>query len=384
MKGKPYYIAQIISKYLQSSASEEEEMLLEKWLAEKDENKKLLDSFKGRSAQRDIDFISTVNTDEAWERLSHRKRQDRLKQVIRYTGYAAAAILIVVSSITFFRSSISTSEEIQPGLVVESTEDVLPGSNRAQLVLSDGSSVGLEENQSSFSEQDGTLIVGGDGRINYSNSTLADGRLIYNTLIVPKAGTYSLTLSDGTKIWVNAMSELRFPVNFDQDERKVYLKGEAYFEVAHDSSRPFIVDVNGSQVEVLGTRFNINSYDATRTTLMEGSVKVANRTDQRLLVPGQEAIIGKGITVHQADTLKAIAWKSGDFYFKNDNIFQITEQLARWYDIQVSFEGEVPEARMFSGSISRNVKLSQVLEMLTYISGSTSHIAGRNITIQFK
>ncbi|TCK80593.1 FecR family protein [Albibacterium bauzanense] len=384
MKGKPYYIAQLISKYLQGIISEEEEVILEKWLGEKDENRQLLDSFKGYSAQSDIDFISKVNVDEAWERISHQKKQDRLKMMIRYTGYAAAAVLIVFSSISLLRLSTSSIQKVTPDAITELKDDVLPGSNKAQLVLSDGSSVGLEGHQGAFSEQDGTLIMGSDGQINYSNSGLASGGLIYNTLIVPKAGTYSLILSDGTKVWVNAMSELKFPVNFDNDERIVYLKGEAYFEVAHDTGRPFIVNVNGTQVEVLGTRFNINSYDAVTTTLMEGSVKIASQTDQRLLKPGQEAIVRKDITIQRADTLKAVAWKSGDFYFKNDNILQIAEQLSRWYDISINFEGQIPKDKMFSGSISRNVNLSEVVEMLTYISGSTYDISGRNITIQFK
>src|SRR5690606_9921653 len=157
-------------------------------------------------------------------------------------------------------------------------------------------------------------IVGSEGALTYATSDNRDEHLIYNTLVIPKAGTYQLTLSDGSKIWLNAMSELRFPVHFGDKERVVQLKGEAYFEIAHDASRPFKVEVDGTQVEVLGTHFNINSYTQVTATLLQGAISISNPSGAERLIPGQEARVGERITLHNANIEKTIAWKNGDFY----------------------------------------------------------------------
>src|SRR5690606_14624145 len=159
---------------------------------------------------------------------------------------------------------------------------------------------------------DGTSLVDTEGR----SALPAVTEL---TLTTPRGGQYQTTLSDGTKVWLNAGSMLRYPLHFPADKRVVTLEGEAFFDVSHDAERPFTVQVNGTDIEVLGTQFNVNSYTNVTATLVEGAVKIANDTGQQLLKPGQEARVGERITVHAADIDKAMAWKNGYFHFKDDN-----------------------------------------------------------------
>lgn len=383
MKLNQYQIAALIGKYLRNDLSEEEDMVLQQWLEEKEENRQLLESFRnGRhEAQQDMNLIHALDTDEAWRSFAGRIQQRMWKRVMRYAGYAAA--IAIVAGILFwkFRQAPLDTAVVQTANVFHN--DVAPGSSKAQLTLSDGRTVDLETYLSGVHEQDGTTITGKAGEITYSTPNDAIDELIYNTLEIPKAGTYQLTLSDGTKVWLNAMSELRFPVQFGAGERRVFLKGEAYFEVAHDADRPFRVAVNDTEVEVLGTHFNINSYAEVTTTLVEGSVKIHREEEEQLLVPGQEAKVGEHITVYKANMDKVIAWKNGDFYFKSDNMVEIMEQLSRWYDIDVSYQGDVPLHTGYNGSISRNVNLSEVLEMLTFASGAVFSIDQKQVSVTF-
>src|SRR5690606_18957184 len=163
------------------------------------------------------------------------------------------------------------------------------------------------------------------------------------TLTTPRGGQYQTTLSDGTKVWLNAGSSLRYPLHFPTDKRVVTLEGEAFFEVSHDTKRPFTVRVADTEIEVLGTQFNVNSYRNVTTTLVAGSVKIANDTGQQLLKPGQEARVEEHITVHAADIDKVTAWKNGYFHFKDDNMMEIMDQLARWYDVDVTYSGVAPD-----------------------------------------
>jgi transmembrane sensor len=386
MQAKTYYTAQLITKYLRGTLNGEENIALQEWLDEKPENRELLESFReSGQVQEELDFFGSLDIETAWERFNKGSGQSRSNwKILRYIAYAAAVILISTFSWMWLRQSGRLPEKAVQSAAHRYDNDVLPGNSKAKLVLSDGRTVELEGHPDKLAEKDGTRIVGKDGEIKYNNSRPRAQALIYNTLMVPKAGTYRLVLPDGTKIWVNALSELRFPVHFGLKQRKVYLSGEAYFEVAHDAARPFVVEVNGTTVEVLGTHFNVNSYTkTTTTTLLEGSVKVANKTGHQLLVPGQQAEVGESIHIQQANINKAIAWKSGDFYFKSDSMTEIMEELSRWYDVDVHFEGGVPDKKGYSGNISRDVNLSEVLEMLSYVSGARFDVKGRTISVRF-
>jgi len=194
--------------------------------------------------------------------------------------------------------------------------------------------------------------------------------LVYNTATTPRGGQYQFILSDGTKVWLNSASSIKYPVQFIGNERKVELTGEAYFEVVHNAKMPFRVVSNGQTVEDLGTHFNINAYNdenVIKTTLLEGSVKVSSAAGNNTIKPGQQAVLNNGniSVINDADLDAAVAWKNGFFYFDDNNIQEVMRQLARWYDVDIKCEGELP-SRQFSGEISRNVKASQILDILSF------------------
>ena len=209
-----------------------------------------------------------------------------------------------------------------------------------------------------------------DGQLAYSSSDQLSKPVTYNTLSTPRGGQYTITLADGTKVWLNSASSLRFPIAFTQQVRIVDLSGEGYFEVAPNMEKPFIVRVNNMEVKVLGTHFNIMAYDdelSINTTLLEGSVLVSQRNETTKLKPGQQAQVtfdGKIGIIKNADTEQAIAWKNGVFNFNGSDIETTMRQISRWYDIEVIIENKITEH--FYGTIPRNSTIEKVLQMMEY------------------
>lgn len=386
----PFHITQLISKHLCGTITKAEEEILNQWLEERVENRETFEEMKSeQQSQQDLDFFEQLDVDAAWEKVStDTKAGDNAftgQKVARYAIYAAAvALLVFVSWMGWSRFNTQINDPAIAN-VQRAGNDVMPGSQKAVLLLSDGSRVDLAKDSGSLKELDGTTIAQHDGEIVYLNKdeNKANPATIYNTLVVPKAGMYNLTLSDGTKVWVNAMSQLKFPVQFGAKDRRVSLEGEAYFEVAHDPDKPFIVETNGTQVKVLGTHFNINSYKSVTATLVEGAVEVIHDRESVLLRPGQQAAVTSEIVVHEADIEKAIAWKNGEFYFKSDDIAEIMGQLSRWYDVAVKYDEDIPEGLSYYGNISRSAKLSEALAILSFITDATFKIDGREVTVQF-
>lgn len=382
MRPNSFNIAPIITKYLRNELTSEEEKILQQWLGEKESNRELLESFRDtKSIQKELEFIDSLDVDAAWIRAKERRKGAVIKRLIRYISYAAAIVLLIMGWL-LWRAPQKSYRVVKN--IEKFRNDVLPGSNKAELLLSDGRRITLNEVVNHLKEQDGTEITGKSGGVSYDNKVSGSEKIIFNTLLVPKAGTYQITLPDGTRVWINALSQLKFPVRFAGKERKVYLQGEAYFEVAKDASKPFRVEINGAEIEVLGTHFNVNAYtSATSTTLLEGAVKVISNKETQILNPGQQAVVSQnGILIGQADIDKAIAWKKGDFYFKSDRITDIMQQLARWYDLTIEYEGKIPNKR-YSGSISRNVNLSEVLEMLQFVSKAHFEIGQHKVSVSF-
>lgn len=251
--------------------------------------------------------------------------------------------------------------------------DVAPGGNKATITLANGNVITLNgaKNGTLASQGNTSINKTADGLINYASSkdNSSPQNMVYNTAATPRGGQYQLILSDGTKVWLNAASSIRFPVEFIGNERNVEITGEVYFEVAHNATKPFRVTTNGQTVEVLGTHFNINAYsdeEAVKTTLLEGSVKVSASGASSIIKPGEQARFKHGaISVAEVDADEAVAWKNGFFHFKDDNIRGVMKELARWYDVDIKYEGVLP-SREFSGEIPRNVNASQILDILTF------------------
>ncbi|WP_051293042.1 FecR family protein [Olivibacter sitiensis] len=379
MKPELYHIAKRITRFLKKELSPVEEEQLNVWLEADESNRKLMDSFKGATSLADLSYMRSLSTDKAWDiQQRARKRKRRLRAL--YYSLPVAASVLLLYFIGLFQPRTDTYTESNM-VFLKGGVDILPGSSKATLKLSDGSTVQLGDTHGDIREKNGVHIKTDNERLNYESAQPAVEPL-YHTLIVPKGGMYSITLSDGTSVVMNSMSELVFPVAFSGDRREVQLKGEAYFDVAPNVKAPFFVQVGGTNIEVLGTKFNVNTFKHLKATLVDGAIKLSTKNEQQLLKPGEEASFQNGkFKVAKADVYKAIAWKNGEFYFHDDDLNVIMDQLANWYDVQVAYEGPVDFSEQYSGSISRQEKLSQALEMLAFASGAKFNIDAGNSTI---
>jgi transmembrane sensor len=264
--------------------------------------------------------------------------------------------------------------------------DIQPGSNRALLTLSDGSVIHLDNAENGFISQQGDAEISktGDGQIIYKDADEKVFTNYINTVSTPRGGQYQIGLPDGSKVWLNASSSIKFPTSFDMTERRVEIEGEVFFEIQKDVTRPFRVVFGENEVEVLGTSFNIAHYPdepLSRTTLVEGSIVLRSADEENRLRPGQSAHVTEGASVMIAavDVEEVIAWKNGLFFFQDAGIESIMRQISRWYDIDVAYEGVAPK-KEFDGKVPRSVSLSELLGMLEY-AGLRYRIEGRKIVI---
>lgn len=266
--------------------------------------------------------------------------------------------------------------------------DVLPGGNKAVLTLANGKTITLDSAQNGLLAQQGTTKINKtrNGQLVYKALAASNAKPEINTISTPRGGQYQLVLPDGSKVCLNSASSLTFPTFFTGKTRNVTITGEAYFEVAKNHNMPFVVKSNQTTIEVLGTHFNVMAYNdeaEMKTTLLEGSVKIKNGNESGFLKPGQQAVLnkdGKMKVLSDVDVDEVTAWKDGIFQFSGIGIDAIMRQAARWYDVEIAYEGKIPQ-RQFTGRISRNVKVSQLMNMLGY-AGVKFKIEDKRITIQ--
>lgn len=286
---------------------------------------------------------------------------------------AAAVLLILLGSGIWYWLN-RDSNDTKPA-IVENNTDIAPGGNKAVLTLAGGQTIVLDNAANgTISRQGNATVSKQGGRLIYDVTGVQNGAAGYNTLSVPRGGQYQLTLPDGTQVWLNATSSIRYPVTFAGNERRVYITGEAYFEVKPASQQPFIVEVRTSagtaeEVQVLGTHFNINAYEDEphiATTLIEGKISVAQSGTPVVLAPGQQARVSqhKLQVISKADIEQAMAWKNGLFRFDGVDLKTVMRQLARWYDLEIIYEPGAPVNELFNGEMQRNLNLSQVINGL--------------------
>jgi ferric-dicitrate binding protein FerR (iron transport regulator) len=304
---------------------------------------------------------------------------------------AASVLLLVAGAVTFLAikkpsSSIPVAANEQKK-AAPVKNDVAPGMNGAVLTLADGSQIVLDNAaDGSLAQQGNATIVKKGGMLNYIDAGKSDAEVSYNTVATPRGRQFQLVLEDGTKVWLNAGSSIKFPAVFKEKTRDVVVTGEVYFEVAKNAAKPFRVDAKGMNVEVLGTHFNVNAYDdeaSINTTLLEGSVKVIKGDKQKLLAPGQQAQmngLGEFSLVKNINTEEVMAWKNNFFSFNNTDMNKLLRQLSRWYDVEVELKGAVQPVT-FNGSISRNVNLSTVLKMLESTGEVKFSIEGKKVLV---
>lgn len=303
--------------------------------------------------------------------------------------WSAAAVLLLAVLTGGYRL-FSTHPSAPSSIAVEAPPSmgIVPGSNKAILTLSGGNQIILTNAQNGvLSQQGNTKVIKLDsGRLAYqADDRRGSGALVYNTIATPRGGQYQIVLSDGTKVWLNAASSLKFPAVFNGPVRQVELNGEAYFEVATDKTRPFKVNAGGSLVDVLGTHFNIMAYadeGVVQTTLLEGAVKMSHDSHETLLKPGQQGEFDNKsgqLYSREVNTQEAIAWKEGYYYFNRTDIRRVMRQISRWYDVDIVYEGPVRDDEIV-GKIPRSANVSEVLHIMELI-GVQFKIEGKQITV---
>ncbi|MCF3111305.1 FecR domain-containing protein [Niabella sp. CC-SYL272] len=378
------YLQQLAKKVLAGKASEEEQLFLEEYYnvfekqpgIEQELNSGELESLQQLLLKRihrrmDVYEIPRRPVFRGWRRL------------------AVAASFLLVAGVTLL---FVVRKQSRPGIARQepAITDVLPGGNKAILTLDDGSTIVLDEMKKDSLVRQGAMQVSksADGLLIYSvagNASSAEA-VRYNTVTTPRGGQYQVALPDGSRVWLNAASSIRFPTRFEQNQRNVSITGEVYFEVAHKPTQPFVVTAGATTVQVLGTHFNIKAYSdegIMKTTLAEGSVKIANAGKTVVLKPGEQLQAGGSLfkVVQQVDVDAELAWKNGLFYFKNDGIETVMKQVERWYNVDVQYNGAIP-AKQFTGTIPRSVTLSELMEMLSFYDDMKCIIKGNTIIIQ--
>ncbi len=292
--------------------------------------------------------------------------------------YAAAVVLLLgIGSLYFLNNKQNPSSKSPTASI---SEPVLPGGNRATLLIDGGKSIDLDDKKEGIVMQDGKIRYTDGSQLAGGNSDIASKQY---TVLTPKGGTYQLRLPDGTNIWLNADSRISYAADLARtDTREVRLEGEAYFEVAKDLRRPFVLTTAREQIRVLGTQFNVNSYsDETtgRTTLVEGSVGINGNT---ILMPGQQAIVDRygKIRLATVNVSKVVAWKNGKFVFESAPLESVMKKIGRWYNVEPIYKGTVSE-RTFSGTLSRFEDIQKLLDKISYTSDVRFKLEGRRVIV---
>lgn len=366
---------ELLDKYLNGTATPEEKALFEQ--------------LSIRLTKARLENTGTENYDEIKAQIYKGLPQAPKRSFLRqYRFLAAAASIIICIFAAVFTYQYDKQEQAKK-FVLTRADDVAPGGNRAVLTLANGKKIILTTaGDGQLADQTGTTIKKThNGQLTYTltarNNIMPAG---YNTTETPKGGQYQVQLADGTKVWLNSSSSLTYPTHFKGKERLVELKGEAYFEVAHNKAMPFKVKTGKQLISVLGTHFNVNAYDdepSLKTTLLEGKVRIntLNGTASTILKPGEQALLtGNKLKVTQGDPEQAVAWKNGYFRFRGEDIKSIMRKLGRWYNIDVQYATTVADEGYY-GTISRFKNIRQVLAVLTETGSVHFKVEGRSVTV---
>lgn len=386
-----FRMAALMARHLRNSLSDAERAELEQWLAANDSNRQameeLLNADTATEQWRSMAYFQS-RTGDAMEKVAASIQPTRTRtRRLPYFYKAAGIVLLVISALSAVW--IARNHKSAPAETFAFTGDILPGSQKAKLVLANGNSLVLNnDGDTAIMQGVSVKVQQQQGLLAYEGFENTSDNIQYHQLITPKGGEYHLQLEDGTHVWLNAASSIRFPTRFAGKERRVQLTGEAYFEVAKDKEHPFIVDINqNASIEVLGTHFNVNAYtdeENMSTTLLEGAVAVTTGNDRRKIIPGQQAVVkphgNDPIVVAPADTLRAIAWKNGVFDFNDAKLSEVMRQVSRWYDIEIVYEKGIPDIRVW-GRMKRNQNLQQLIRILNGMDVKARLEDGRKLVV---
>ncbi len=362
-------IARLIAGYIRHTLTDEERDELDEWVTSSDHNMRLFAEMTDeKNIEKGLKERNIYDPEQAVEQLKAKlalTQKRRISRKTKWLYYGIAASVLILIGTFFILSRLQDSDPTDP---ISSFSDLLPGSERATLTVANGQQIILDSVKGNILTVDSMKVVNEQGELSYMGTASSNELHVLST---PMGGQYKVTLSDGTVVWLNAASSLRYPPVFDANERRVEINGEAYFEVAKDPARKFIVTIAGKgQVEVLGTQFNVNAYldePVTKITLLEGLVGFSPSIggSSRDLKPGQQLSLqpnGDLTLISNADLEEIVAWKNGVFEFKDEPIEAIMRQVARWYNVTVKYEGNI--AYHFNASIDRKVPVSKLFHLL--------------------
>ena len=387
-----FQLARIIAASLKGNANDEEQRTLREWLSVSTRNKKIYDEFKdGKRLEQKIVESQQINWKNDYQHFitkrQHARKNRRMKTIIRY-----AAIL----TLPIVAAGIFLLQKNDRQTIVSISEVIKPGEHKAVLITGGGERITLSDSTlSPIQEQNGMIVNVTNNKVSYilpEDSLCTQGSPIFNTLQIPRGGEYFLTLADGTEVWLNAETEIRYPVQFTGDKRVVYLDGEAYFTVAPDKNKPFTVVSTHASVSVLGTQFNFRAYPDERdvqTTLVSGSVIMQSEKykQQIKLVPGEQGVLEKNsakLMKQEVNTYLYTAWKDGRFAFRDARLEDLFNILARWYDLSVFYQS--PEAKdiRFTGDLNKTDDFKSILKIIEQNERVIFTVNQRTVFIQAK
>jgi len=381
-----FHAAHLIVKYIQGELTDDEQQQLDGWIEQSEANRNLFSEMTNpEKLNSALNEFARPDKAAAWERLNQRifvgERKRKIISLSFILKIAAITIIALILGWLALRSiNGGTKKDAEP-LMTNVSPNKQPGGKKAQLQIDGKTTIDLESASDASFTGSGVRINKDQGILSYDDVT---GNISKHTIMIPRGGEYQLVLEDGTKVWINAASSLSFPTRFEGKDRRVELTGEAFFEVAHNAQKPFIVQSNDLQIEALGTSFNVYSYSdepSTRTTLVEGKVRVHLGGQVHMLKPGKTAESANGkVSIRNANIEQETGWRSGVFSFNNTGIREVMNQLGRWYDVDVKFEEGVLSNHI-TGEISRSDSLKTALEKLAYTGGAKFAIENNSVIV---
>lgn len=384
-------IARLIRHSLTGELSERERVELEAWLRDSEEHQVLFEKIKKEiRISSESSLFRSLNDEVAWQKFKttarERKRRVYVRRILTYAAVIVLPLAVVAGFLFLNREKDTLS------IASERVVKITPGGPRAVLITADQTVHELNgvQGQREIEVEKGVVIKQGGANLEYDSlvASVQEVALAMNTLRVPRGGEFRLKLSDGTNVYLNSASELKYPVRFDEKERRVYLSGEAYFEVTKDSNRPFYVITEEVQVRVYGTEFNVNTHQPGKvhTVLVDGKVGIKKRgmTGEITMKPGELASFDRNagtFEVKEVDVRQYVVWKDGYFTFENESLEQILNTLSLWYDVDVFFQSESAKQLVFTGYMKRYNDISEILNAITEVVGVNFTINGKTIIV---
>ena len=367
-------ISYLLSRFMGSKLDEHEKNQLDHWLKEDDANQSLLDDLVcSKKREQRLEQIDRIDLDDEWKRF---KKNSSPKVILMKNKWLDLARYAAVIALPMLIAGYLLLQNYNVNQFAEGLSVIEPGTQTAHLVLSNGKKIALDEMALKMKEANNQVLIENKNRsLNYTsvNNESKKQITVFNELLIGKGEEYQLVLSDGTQVWLNSESRLKFPVQFAKNRREVILEGEAFFEVTKNPEAPFIVKTGPMNVEVLGTSFNVSAYKDEaniQTTLVEGKVRVSStfgQSQEQVLKPNEQAVFNKSnnqIEIIEVNAALYACWREGVFVFDEDNLEDILKKLSRWYDLNVFFKSEEVRAYQFSGKLPRFKNCNELLEMI--------------------